>query len=315
MKGVIKFYEDAPQRFNTPKEEIKYAKLNVYGVTNGEGSFVKDINLDSELSDKFATQISIGAQAGGNELSSNATSFSSYNEGLIDRMVKTKSNKKNPRSSNTTSPKETLLQNWGLSPGSEGKVAESFLHVYVRMGAFQDNSSFWSGVQIQKLSEVRSFNSEYIDILNEFNKQYASVLVGSLQQEKQIPNFFLPFNLKLTIDGMSGMTLYQQFQINTKILPVTYDEHGVNYIIKGLNHSVDSNSWSTEIETTPVSPPTTTPIITETIPSREQTEPSTIERNIQEAPDSATEFIIRDNISDGEYLNIAHIRKILQKKH
>ena len=61
--------------------------INTFGVTKTEGSFVRDLSLDSELSDNYATQISVGAQNNGLNSQSNGLSFSTYNKGLIDRMI------------------------------------------------------------------------------------------------------------------------------------------------------------------------------------------------------------------------------------
>lgn len=298
--GTIRFYEDAPQRFNNPKEQPKYALLNVYGVSDGNGSFVRSINLDSELSNQFATQISIGAQAGGNQLSANASAFSSYNKGLEDRVIKTKTNKSSNTAGKESSPKETLINSWG-TPYSDGKVRIAGMKVYVR--GLDNSISLDMAISSNDINFRDGrlyYTSEYIDMLNEFNKQYASVIVGSLQQEEQIANFFLPFNLKLNIKGMSGMVLYQQFSINTKILPATYDEVGVNYIIKSLNHSITPNGWETEIETTPVSLPKTTPINKSTpIANTLGTYQEPAIQSIQPPANPGDKFVIWDNIMDG----------------
>ena len=55
-----------------------------------QGSIVRNISIDASISSNFSTMISIGAQANGNQSSGNATSFSNYNSGLIDRMIPTK---------------------------------------------------------------------------------------------------------------------------------------------------------------------------------------------------------------------------------
>lgn len=303
LTGTIRFYEDAPQRFNNPKTLPEYAKLNVYGVSPNEGSFVTNINLDSELSNKFATQVSVGAQAGGNELSSNASSFSSYNRGLVDRIIKNKNNKPNPTSGNGSSPKETLTNNWGGAPQTDGKIRTSFIKTYVR----GMNNSFDLGMALS-LNDVGFkdprlfYTSEYIDMLNEFNKQFSNIVVGSLQQNGQIADFFLPFNLKINIKGMSGMVLYQQFSINTKILPASYNETGVNYIIKALNHSITPQSWETEIETTPVGLPKTNKINSSNVTPIANTggdNSQPIVKSIQPPENPGDKFVIYDSVMDG----------------
>ena len=46
--------------------------------------------LNAELTNEFATQISVGAQNNGNTLGVNAGSFAYYNYGLIDRIIPVK---------------------------------------------------------------------------------------------------------------------------------------------------------------------------------------------------------------------------------
>ena len=73
----VRIYDETPQKFDvTPKNadgedakmaEEDYTTINVYGINTKEtqGSFVKDINLNSELSNNFATLITVGAQVRG----------------------------------------------------------------------------------------------------------------------------------------------------------------------------------------------------------------------------------------------------------
>ena len=314
--GTIRFYEDAPQRFNNPKQVPDYTILNIHGVSPGSGSFVKNVSLNSELSNKFATQVSIGAQAGGNELSGNATSFTSYNRGLEDRIIKTKTNKSNLLAGLPVSPKEVLINNWGRSGKFDGKAGISYAKIYRRLskeGELSVNLVFGGTTQFVP-DPYLYYTAEYIDILKEFNKQYASVVVGSLQQEDQIAPFFLPFNLKLKTNGMGGMVLYQQFTINTKLLPASYDEVGVNYLIKGLNHSINANEWETEIETTPVPVPNVNPINKQHSPGNNTSVNAPITTNIFPPNTSTDKFNIIDNITDGGTAQYSTFGKIISKE-
>ena len=66
----------------------EFTRFNVFGVKPGVGgSFIRNVNLNGTISSDFASMISIGAQSNGNQLSENATSFSNYNAGLVDRII------------------------------------------------------------------------------------------------------------------------------------------------------------------------------------------------------------------------------------
>ena len=49
-----------------------------------------------------------------------------------------------------------------------------------------------------------------------------------IHPKKRVPSpFFLPFNLSLEIEGMSGMRLFEKFRITDDILPPSYEKNSV----------------------------------------------------------------------------------------
>ena len=70
---------------------------------------------------------------------------------------------------------------------------------------------------------------------------------------------FIPVELGVTIDGITGIKIYNKLKINTKFLPSSYPEN-LKFIVKGVNHKISNNVWDTKISTisVPVSinPPT-----------------------------------------------------------
>jgi hypothetical protein len=78
---------------------------------------------------------------------------------------------------------------------------------------------------------------------------------------KQSPGYaspmsgFIPINLNITMDGISGIKIYNAIDVQTGFLPRNYPE-SLLFIIKGVNHSIKDNNWTTNIETITVSKPT-----------------------------------------------------------
>ena len=70
---------------------------------------------------------------------------------------------------------------------------------------------------------------------------------------------FIPLELDITMDGLSGIKIYNRLKINTKFLPSSYPET-LKFIVKGVDHKISNNVWDTNITTisVPVSkkPPT-----------------------------------------------------------
>ena len=230
----IKFIEDIPQRREENIPDLpEYTRFNVYGVKPGvEGSFVKSINLTSELSNNTAAMISIGAQVNANQISSNAVSFSNYSAGLIDRIIE---DKLTSTSDEITEPADgdvpkTTKENFdtNINPPENSLLVEVY-------GNFQ-----WT--------------NENVSSLTSHNKTHASLILGDLTTrgkdgaQLQAP-FFLPFNLSLEIDGLSGMRLYQKFLMTDDILPISYAADGVDLQINGVNHMITPQSWMTRIDT------------------------------------------------------------------
>jgi hypothetical protein len=67
---------------------------------------------------------------------------------------------------------------------------------------------------------------------------------------------FIPLSFELTLEGLSGIKMYQKLNINTKFLPSNYPE-SLKFIITKVNHSISNNSWDTSLST--ISIPVTEP--------------------------------------------------------
>ena len=226
----VQFIEEIPQRLSNPPSSTEYTRFNVFGVKRGiEGSFIREINLTADLSNDFATMISIGAQSDSNQLGGNATSFSNYNAGLIDRII--------PEKVSSPDIEEKQTTQKVFKPDQLAKIVSKEKNNY---------DSIYRNTQ---------FNSEDIASYKSNMTTAITLALGILTDRKakkqaqlQAP-FFLPFNLSLTMDGLTGMKLYQKFLMTDDILPPSYEKDGVDLQLKGINHKIDTNGWITNLET------------------------------------------------------------------
>ena len=229
--------ENAPLRYDgapfAEKTKGTLSKFQVYGI-NSEvgGSFVKSINFNVTVPSNFATMISVGAQSDGNQVSENATAFSSINTGIVDRIIPLKSTKKNK--------KETTIKP-------------------------EESTEFIMGTNLMKIQTIlenlykkRNLNSEDINTLESLNKDYINYIVGSLSQLQTIPApFFIPFNLQVQMNGLSGMRIFEKYIITEGILPPIYrsrliggkEVRVIDFLIKGIAHEIVDNKWTTTLET------------------------------------------------------------------
>jgi len=236
-EGIIRFIENAPQPiFNTPEidengDPLSLVIFNLYGVKpGGEGSFVRNLSLEAEISNNLTTMIVAGAQINSNQLTVNATAFSQYNDGLKDRVLTERTNwNYTPPSSSVDYSNEKITELWNekINPSNAGL----FQAIY--------------GDQL-------SWSSENLLSLKELNNQFLQLSVGNLTEKKQISTpFFMPFKLGFDMDGMSGIRLWEKFLIDDTILPPAYGKDNIDLQVTAINHTINNASWITHIDAIP----------------------------------------------------------------
>jgi hypothetical protein len=222
---TIRIYDQTPLNYggsdyNSSRDTPdKFTTLNVFGVRPGvEGSFVQDIQLNSEISPNFSTAISVGAQANSTNVSQNAYSFEKYNKGLTDRIILEKASK----NSNGEKYKE------GDAPIDLAKFKTIFTKVYGK----------------------KQLTDENIDYLKNANSQANILFLQKYSKDENIDApFFIPYNLNITLDGISGIKLFEKFKMSKGVLPVTYDEGEIALVVKAISHTIDTKQWITKLET------------------------------------------------------------------
>lgn len=198
------------------------------GKSYGRGSFVKDIDLNSELTDEFATMISVGAQNQKYSANSqtNAGAFSKYSAGLTDRIFPIKLSPQNPK-----------------SPDGE-ELKDPFTAIF-------DEDYIDS---IYEIYNDYNFQPTYTDIVDSYNTELTNLIMGLKTQKKNdkfLGQTFLPFNLGITMHGLGGVRIYDAFKVDDHALPPSYNPEYISLIIKSLRHTISPDGWITKIETFP----------------------------------------------------------------
>jgi hypothetical protein len=68
---------------------------------------------------------------------------------------------------------------------------------------------------------------------------------------------FIPFNVNFTMDGISGIKIYNELSLDTTFLPEGYS-NTTSFIVTGVDHKIQNGDWETNITTTLI--PRTDPI-------------------------------------------------------
>ena len=229
-----------PDKFSAIDQQTP---LEVFGYNNNKASFVTNVGFTTKISKDFATMITIGATSKGSVPGTEASAFSKWNIGITDRFKNNLTSPDSPDSSNL-SPIEQLKE--------ENKSV---------IDNYATNSLL--GLQSQGFTENKkgnftylTFNDEFIKnnskIVKEFYKYaQAEVTLSEDPEDKGIVESsigFIPFNLSIDMEGMSGFKIYNRLKVNTNFLPTNYEET-LDFIITGVNHKISSNQWKTSLAT------------------------------------------------------------------
>ena len=284
IQEVIKVLNDNQKTYNIYD---KYAQFDLYGysTTNppnstidiyggkGHASFIKDFSFTTEISPELSTMLTVGATANSTVVGENSTAFSKFNAGLTDRYKEKIVYLKEDGTPDT----ETYEVKFGgvvcasSTPESRAKAIEEeeqqrlYKELYLKyVSAYRSYCDY-----IKKLAGYSpTYDGEadtYKDALNNFitYKQQADFSLWASLVKKDPTKYaipakfapstgFIPFNMSLTMEGLSGMKIYSKFNIDTEYLPANYPDNA-DFLIKNINHTISNNKWFTKIESVVIS--------------------------------------------------------------
>jgi len=234
---------DIPLPFDTSSISTELVNFSLYGYSGSNAGFIKDFSFTTELSPAFSTMITVGAAANGTVVGANETALSKLNKGLTDRFKAIMIN---------GSDTEVLKIN------ETDKAKENYIALKDK---YQLTLEEYTAFLIELSTEKWELNTDNIDT-------YKGVLPNLLQMDKEIqqtqerllaktnPNAqnsiatgtgFIPFNLSITMEGLSGMKINQKFTVDSSYLPSNYPT-SVEFLIKNIQHEISNNKWYTKLE-------------------------------------------------------------------
>lgn len=197
-----------------------HPELQINTLTREKGTFVQDVSIKTELTARIANAIAAGAQTNGNTGVTNGTTFAKFTDGLTDRVITNKQNSNNNGSKNSAYESQALRANELYS------FVQKHYKAYGPEVTREDCQKF-GGIA----KDLYQYQLGYLTNTNNVN--------GTM---------FIPLNLQVTVDGISGIKQYQSFATNQELLPADYHNR-LAFIVKGLSHKIDKGGWSTIIET------------------------------------------------------------------
>ena len=278
----IQFYDEVPVYGVLPSNEPNY-NLNIYGFNSKEGSFVNTYNLKTEISKRLQTQIAIGAQAGGQAVGFDSTAISKWNVGLVDRIKPNKldldqfENAQKTNASNYISFKNLQAQYISYLEKLEGIATNTDFDTTT----FSEDLAIASALNPIAFSAAGGiFKTLYDVITNDFGEGVGYVApnlsLNSTDGENSWNGFqtvqstffskvlaadaiakdtpspfigFLPINFSITLDGLSGVRIFDKLIVNSRALPPNYG-NTLEFVITGVDHNFEGNKWTTTLQTT-----------------------------------------------------------------
>jgi hypothetical protein len=225
-----------------PGISVETALFNTYGyVYEGKGDnitssagFIRDLNFTTTVSPNLATMITVGSTNHGYVVGEDSTALSRMNLGITDRYKET-INEPIPPGQTNNSTELTLLQKYR-------NTLLDFDQYVAFIGYTAPNKpSLLSTDILGNFSQTQTQLYEYEQAFQTSEAAKTDSTIAS-------PNAgFLPFNLSLTMDGLSGMKVYQKFTIESDFLPTNYPG-ALEFLIKGIKNRIENNQWVTEID-------------------------------------------------------------------
>lgn len=220
------------------KRPTALAKFDVQGYyfnKNGTstGGFIRDLNFTTTVPANLATMITVGATSKGYVVGQDATALSRMNNGLIDRFKP-----------DVQTEQELLNQ-----PPSSGSLLQDYAGPIDAFNVFLRDLGSWKGETKPKLNweAMTAFQNSAVTFY-EYDQAKQTQAAQESNKNAASPNSgFLPFDLSITMDGLSGMKVYQKYIIDTEYLPSNYP-NSLEFIIKGISNTIDNNQWTTTLE-------------------------------------------------------------------
>ncbi len=271
---VVRIYDQSPI-YGTQVPDNEGSTVNLYGikpqtdlsgsVIGTEGSFVTEVNVKTELTNDFSTTVSVGAQAQGKVVGEDATGLSRWNFGLVDRYYPQKLDslsKDNNQDKPTIQEKIEKIKHqlkflWlGYAEGVIGTTVSSLKDTEKTENTDQNDRSInfdiynFKNFPIDRISDFIKLQKDWLSELIKLENELANAETKSKGISKFGTNQIgmIPINIQVTMDGLSGIRIYDKLKVDTRFLPNYYPQT-LYWIIKGVSHEVINNKWNTKLET------------------------------------------------------------------
>ena len=231
-KYELQYYEDSSTFTVVDRNHLdtvprpKIPQLSIFGLD----SIVKNVGLVSKISPKISSMVAISAQDSPFTANMEGTGFNALSQDLEQSITNTIEDDSSVANSVDILATGTTYQE--MLDAFEQDMITILAHV----------NAIYGVVKILNLTDAYTVASLY--------QNYCNMVIGKKQDPAY--SFIIPFELNLTIHGMSGFRVLESFRINKNILPSTYGGTrgtDIAFVITGVEHQVNRGQWVTNLKT------------------------------------------------------------------
>ena len=223
-------------KFGLSTEVVEFDVYGYYSKDNSTvtAGFIRDISFQTTITNELATMVTIGATSNGYVVGQDATALSRMNNGLVDRI---KSELENTQESSEQASSSSLDQDY--------KIPRENFNNFIKTIGSKGSATIpnWDVSIIENYSNTVSQFLEY----DQAKQTQAAQNLNPTGSTASPNTGFLPFNLSLTLDGLSGIKVYQKYTIDSTYLPSNYPT-SLEFLVSSITHNLQSNQWTTQIE-------------------------------------------------------------------
>jgi hypothetical protein len=174
--------------------------------------------------------VTVGATADGYVKGTEATAFSRWNKGLTDRF------------NDKLLPGNAASLSAGGIDEAQDNYIEKFLGKVIECYGFPGNLN-------SATPDIKDLSDDIIENNLSVVSEYYKYAISTDKTKSGGTVGFVPFKLNLTMDGISGIKIYNKLEVDTSFMPSNYGKT-LEFIVTGVSHNLQGNDWETEIETT-----------------------------------------------------------------
>lgn len=152
-------------------------------------------------------------------------------------------------------------------------------------------------------------NAKGSSLLSNYIREYIKTIQYQTKDTTSLQSSmigFIPIDINVTLDGIGGIRIYNQLVVDGKFLPQGYPDK-VEFIVKGVQHQIQDNDWTTVISAVSKPSPKTSFDVSleaqsESLSAKPSTESAEIDEDIKFFPPLATIFpVIRNDAGGSGY--------------